>query len=109
MVIDIKTVNQTIENYVSDVCKVMNIDKVYLYGSYAKGTYNEYSDVDICFFSSDFEKQREVDVLTRLLNIARPYRGIDIEPQAFPTSEISKGNPFVREVINTGREILLPA
>jgi predicted nucleotidyltransferase len=105
MAVDIKTVNRAIENYVADVRREMNIDKAYLYGSYAKGTYSEYSDVDICFFSSDFEGQREVDVLTKLLGLARSYRGIGIEPQAFPTSEIDRGNPFVREVIRTGREI----
>jgi predicted nucleotidyltransferase len=105
MAIDIETVNRAIENYVSDVRKVMNIDKAYLYGSYAKGTYHEYSDVDICFFSNDFENQRTVDVLTRLIGMTHTYKDIDIEPRAFPTSEINRGNPFVREVITTGREI----
>jgi predicted nucleotidyltransferase len=109
MAVDIKTVNRAVEDYVSDVRKIMNIDKAYLYGSYAKGTYDEYSDVDICFFSSEFEGQREVDILTKLLGIARSYRGIGIEPQAFPTSEIDRGNPFVREVIRTGREIPMSA
>jgi predicted nucleotidyltransferase len=109
MAVDIETVNTKIENYVSDVHNAMNIDKAYLYGSYAKGTYNEDSDIDICFFSSEFEGQREVDILTKLLGLARPYHGLCIEPQAFPTSEISRGNPFVREVIRTGREIPLSA
>jgi predicted nucleotidyltransferase len=109
MAIDIETVNKAIADYVSDVRKEMNIDKAYLYGSYAKGTHHEYSDIDICFFSSEFEGQREVDILTKLLGIARPYKGIDIEPQVFPTSEIDRGNPFVREVITTGREIPISA
>jgi predicted nucleotidyltransferase len=109
MAIDIKTINKTIEEYVSDVRQTMSIDKVYLYGSYAKGTFNEYSDVDICFFSDEFENQRTVDILTRLISLTRTYKDIDIEPRAFPTSEINRGNPFVHEIITTGREIRTPS
>ena len=46
MAIDIETVN----NYVADVKNAMPIDRVFLYGSYAKGTATEHSDVDVCFF-----------------------------------------------------------
>jgi predicted nucleotidyltransferase len=109
MAVDIETVNRAIESYVADVKKVMRIDKAYLYGSYAKGNYHEYSDVDICFFSADFEGQRTVDVLTRLIGLTRRYNDVDIEPRAFPTSEIEADNPFVREVIRTGREITAAA
>jgi predicted nucleotidyltransferase len=106
MAIDIEAIGRSIEAYVSDVKKVMHIEKAYLYGSYAKGNYDEYSDVDICFFSSEFEGRRTVDILTPLIGLTRNFKDIDIEPRAFPTSEISAGNPFVQEVIRTGREIL---
>jgi len=105
MAADIETVNRAIESYVADVMKIMRIDKAYLYGPYAKGTYHEHSDVDICFFSSEFEEQRTVDILTQLISLSRNYKDIDIEPRAFPTSAIEAGNPFVNTVISTGREI----
>jgi predicted nucleotidyltransferase len=106
MAVDIEAVNKAIEDYVADVKNVMQIDKAYLYGSYAKGNYTEHSDVDICFFSNVFEGQRTVDILTKLIGLTRGYKDVDIEPRAFPTSEIDAGNPFVREVIRTGREII---
>jgi predicted nucleotidyltransferase len=106
MVVDNADVNRAIACYVADVKKAMNIDKVYLYGSYAKGTHHASSDVDLCFFSSDFENQRSVDVLARLIGMTRGYGDIDIEPRAFPTSAIGEDNPFVKEVIRTGKEIL---
>jgi hypothetical protein len=38
---DIKTVTAIVQQYIADVQKAMPIDKVYLYGSYAKGTQSE--------------------------------------------------------------------
>ena len=106
MVVDNEAVSKIIKSYVADVKKNMHIDKAYLYGSYAKDNQHQDSDIDICFFSSDFEGQRSVDVLTRLIGLTRGYKSVDIEPRVFPTSEIDMGNPFVDEVLKTGREIL---
>ena len=50
MAVDTKTVNTIVQQYITDVKKVMPIDKVYLYVSYAKGQQKEDSDIDICFF-----------------------------------------------------------
>ena len=105
MAVDLQDVNLIVRQYVDDVKKAMPIDKAILYGSYAKGNFTEYSDVDICFFSSAFENRRSVDIVTDLLGLARKYPDIYIEPNAFPTSEIQNDNPFVKEVLKTGREI----
>ena len=50
MAADTNTVNTIIQQYIDDVKKAMPIDKVYLYGSYVRGTQQKDSDVDICFF-----------------------------------------------------------
>jgi predicted nucleotidyltransferase len=44
MALDVETVMDTVEKYVTDVKNVYPIDKVYLYGSYAKGTQRWDSD-----------------------------------------------------------------
>jgi predicted nucleotidyltransferase len=103
---DIKTVTSIVQQYIADVQKAMPIDKVYLYGSYAKGTQNEKSDVDLCFFSQDFEGRRTLDILTELFYLKIKYdKDLLIEPNAFPLSELDNGNPFVNEVLQTGTEI----
>jgi predicted nucleotidyltransferase len=85
----------------------MPIDKAVLYGSYAKGNASRWSDVDICFFSKAFEDRRDVDVIVDLLGLARKYNpDICFEPNVFPTSELENDNPFVKEVLRTGREII---
>ena len=110
MVADDETINTIIQQYIADVKKVMPIDKVFLYGSYAKGTQQINSDIDICFFSQAFESQRNLDVLTELFYLKIKYdKYLLIEPNAFPTSELNNDNPFVKEILRTGREIALSA
>jgi len=106
MAFDTVTVAEIANQYITDVKKVMPIDKVYLYGSYAKGTQRENSDVDICFFSHAFESRRRLDILTELFYLKIKYdKDLLIEPNAFPTSELYNDNPFVKEILKTGLEI----
>ncbi|GHV02999.1 hypothetical protein FACS189485_04980 [Spirochaetia bacterium] len=106
MVIDAQTLNDKLTSYIDDVKKIIPIDKVYLYGSYAKGTPHEWSDVDVCFFSKQFEGEKSVTVISKLMEIAWKYNpDICFEPNAFPTSELENDNPFVKEILHTGIEI----
>ncbi|MDR3109455.1 MAG: nucleotidyltransferase domain-containing protein [Planctomycetaceae bacterium] len=108
MVIDEQTLNERIEDYVADVRRDMPIDCVYLFGSYANGTPSEWSDIDLCFFSSDTASQRTVDMTVRLLELACKYNPeVCFEPHCFHTSEPENDNPFVKEVLRTGRKISL--
>ncbi|MDR1803981.1 MAG: nucleotidyltransferase domain-containing protein [Treponema sp.] len=107
MAADIEAITAIIQQYIADVKKAMPIDKVYLYGSYAKGTQRKNSDIDLCFFSQAFESRRSLDILTELFYLKIKYdKDLLIEPNAFPTSELYNDNPFVKEVLRTGREIV---
>jgi predicted nucleotidyltransferase len=106
MVIDLEELNKKLKDYAKDVEKVFPLDKAVLFGSYAKGTAVWDSDVDVCFFSEAFTAMRRVDAIAELLHIAGKY-DIWIEPIAFSTSELFNDNPFVKEVLRTGREISL--
>jgi predicted nucleotidyltransferase len=105
MVVDIETTKQLAKDYAEDVRRTLPVDKVIIYGSYAKGTAAKTSDVDICFFLKDFDGKSRVDVIGILLRLCRVYKGAFFEPIAFPTSEIERGNPFVKEILTTGIEI----
>jgi predicted nucleotidyltransferase len=107
MVIDAKAVMDTVEKYVADVKNVYPIDKVYLYGSYARGTQSWDSDVDLCFFLRSLDSGRSADIGITLLGMTRKYDPrICIEPRIFPASELDNDNPFVKEVLRTGYEIV---
>ena len=105
MAFDNETINKTVSSYVADVRNAMPIDRVFLFGSCAKGTATEQSDIDLCFFSHSFENLLPIDIMTQLFRLTRKYKGIDIEPRGFPTSELEKDNPFVKEVLRTGQEV----
>jgi len=107
MAVNFETINSVIQQYVTDVKKAIPIDKVYLYGSYAKGKQQDGSDVDICFFSQAFETRQPLDILTDLFYLKIKYdKDILIEPNAFPTNELYSDNPFVNEILRTGRELV---
>ena len=106
MAVNYEEVKRIIGQYVSEVKEALPIDKVYLYGSYANGTAQWDSDVDLCFFSSSFTSQGIMNVLDRLFELKRKYnRFICLEPNAFPASELTNDNPFVKEIVRTGKEI----
>ncbi|MDR0878611.1 MAG: nucleotidyltransferase domain-containing protein [Treponema sp.] len=107
MDVNFEAIESAVKDYVVEVKRAMPIDKVYLFGSYAKGNPREDSDVDICFFSSNFGRPPSEDVFLTLLSLTRGYarNNVYIEPHAFPVSELSNDNPFVKEILRTGREI----
>lgn len=105
MAFDLETVNKTIGAYVADVKEAMPIDRAFLFGSHAKGNATEQSDIDLCFFSHSFENLPQIDIVKRLFRLTRKYKGVDIEPCGFPSSELENDNPFVKEILRTGREV----
>ena len=88
-----------------DVKKHITVNKAFPYGSYARGTYNNDSDLDIAIFSEAFTDKKIVDVTMFLLSLARKYKQICIEPVGFSNLDLIDDNPFVKEIVNTGKEI----
>ncbi|MDR0620905.1 MAG: nucleotidyltransferase domain-containing protein [Deltaproteobacteria bacterium] len=43
-------VTEAVKNYAEDVRSAFPVVKVYMFGSWAKGTATKHSDVDVCFF-----------------------------------------------------------
>ena len=106
MVVDYEAAERIINQYVADVRSIMPVDKVYLYGSYANGTAQWDSDVDLCFFSDSFAEEDIFNILEKLFKLKRQYnKYICLEPNAFPLSELDNDNPFVKEILRTGTDI----
>jgi predicted nucleotidyltransferase len=113
MVVDYEKMNTAVQEYVRDVATTFPVRRAVLYGSYARGTADENSDVDVCFFLDDeLRGHRRHDVLTRLLGLAGKYSSLDtiyIEPNVFSVEDLHTDNPFVKEVLRTGRDLSLGA
>lgn len=105
MVVDNETINNIVYSYVEDVKNAMPIDRVYLFGSYAKDNANKHSDIDLCFFSSSFENEDTIPIVRELFRLSRKYGDFDIEPHVFSMSDMETDNPFVKEILRTGKEL----
>lgn len=86
------------------VCKMYDVAEIYLFGSYAKGTASNDSDINIAIVASDFGE----DVIDETLELMRLRRKIDmrISPHLFFPEEFNDTNSVALDVKNTGIKIV---
>ena len=93
---------KNVKKYIKEISKHYNIKGVYLFGSYAKGTNNEDSDIDVAIIiNSDnnaFDLMVELMLLTQNIDLR-------IEPHPIKVKDFEEGNPFVQEIIDTGIKV----
>ncbi len=99
-----ETVRSGIEKYVERIRQEIPVDKAILFGSYASGTFDNGSDIDLAIFSNYFQGMRRVDSIAYLLGHAMDY-DLDIEPLAFTLDEYSERLGIVDEILKTGIEL----
>jgi len=98
--------DQKLDDFVRRVQARIRVDAVILYGSFAKGTANESSDIDIAVISPDLEGLSTWDrqeIIARA-TVGRAYR---LAPIGYSSSEYHNPGPhsFLREIIRTGRVV----
>jgi predicted nucleotidyltransferase len=76
--------------------------KIILFGSYAKGNFNDDSDIDIAVILKDYNNLVDIQV-----DLMRLRRKIDsrIEPHPFRENEFEITNPLVSEIMKYGQEV----
>lgn len=91
--------------YIMELEKVIRVEKVYLYGSYARNGEHDFSDIDIAVISPDFEGGTERDYL--ILGRAALKINVLIEAKPYRPSDLGNLSPleFLYEVVRTGRLI----
>ena len=97
-------IEESIIKYIDEVSKYYEIEAIIVFGSYAKGTNNKDSDIDIAFIFKNLKN----DVIDEELNLMRLRRKIDtrIEPHIIKLEDYKKvSNPFIKEVIETGIKV----
>ena len=79
---------------------------IFLFGSYAKGTNNEESDIDIAVILKEFNNPLDVQ-----LDLMRLRRKIDsrIEPHPFREKDFDLSNPVANEILRHGKRIDISA
>lgn len=96
-----KLVMEIVQKYVDKILENYNVEAIILFGSYAKGTEREDSDIDIAIVTDDIEN----DIFDEEVKLMILRRGIDyrIEPHIIRIQDYKeKNDPFIQEVIDTG-------
>jgi len=94
-----------INEYISELnLNNFRIKTAVLFGSYAKGSYDEWSDIDLALVSDDFTGNRFNDKeKIRKFNAKFNYM---ISPMPYRTVDFKKENLFVDEILSTGIRIV---
>jgi predicted nucleotidyltransferase len=95
---------ETIRQFSSKISSEIPIKKMILFGSFAKGTFDEESDIGLAIFSDYSEKTLRVEGTTYLLIQAQEF-DVDLEPIAFTGKEYDDRLGIVDEIIKTGIDV----
>ena len=84
----------------------LHLKRVVLYGSYAKNTQHEDSDIDVAFVADEFINIGFEDVKLFVQQLVK-YPTINISPRTYNTKDFYSGrDPLVEEILKTGIEIV---
>jgi len=97
-------INNIVMKFINLISDEFPLRGVYLFGSYAKGNPKDYSDVDLAIVSDNFEGSRFFD--RKKLNKYILKTAVDLEVHPFRTEDFTEDNPFVQEILQTGRRIV---
>lgn len=82
----------------------IKVERAFLFGSYAQGTFNDWSDIDLAIVSTAFVGERFVDrdKIRRIkLNVS-----CDLEPIPYNPVDFNSNNPFVKNILRTGIRVV---
>ena len=101
---DKKQAPQAVVEYARFIRKTTpSVRRIYLFGSYAKGTHNKNSDIDLAIIFDSLPDPFDMQV-----ELMKKRRKFDtrIEPHPFASDDLDASHPLVNEIIQNGLEIL---
>jgi len=99
--LDKNAVREIAKKYSEEITKILNPERIILFGSYVNGTPHEYSDIDIAVVMNDYQGNW-LETATMLCALREPV-SIDIEPHLLDESCDRSG--FLDYVKKTGEVI----
>lgn len=79
------------------------VQKAYIFGSYAKGNFNEDSDIDLAIVLKDLSNSFTMQI--EMLKLSRKFDS-RIEPHPLDEESFNQHHPFASEILATGIEVL---
>lgn len=101
-------VNEAVRNYIEAIKKDIPVDKVIIYGSYAKGKAKKTSDIDIAIISEKFGKNPSEEgkyLFRKLWEVKKS----NIDPIGYSQKGFKNPNPspLLYEIKRYGKEVIL--
>ena len=93
---------EIVGNYAREIeARGVHLNMVIMFGSFAKGTQHEWSDIDVALVADEFIGVPFIDhKLFPYIGIKKPY--IRIEALTYPTDYFRKSDPFIEEIKKEG-------
>ena len=98
------TINGIVLSYVQEVKNQYPVKSAYLYGSHARGTAHNKSDIDIAFVVEPMDEKNYYAIFGELINIAARFTS-NIEPNLLIDDGDYCKYSFLAEVVETGQLI----
>ena len=97
-------IDKILKHFLNEVQQKYHLVSAYLYGSFAKGTSNKWSDIDVAIISPDFSD----DLFEERLKLMKVAASIDdrIEPKPFKKELFDPNDPLVDEIQKNGIQLL---
>ncbi len=100
---DKRTSPDQILGYINQLKKsYSDLRKVYIFGSFAKGSSRKDSDIDMAMVFD--EVKNTFDRQVQLMKVRRNY-DLRIEPHVFRVADFNESHPLAAEIISTGIEV----
>ena len=98
-------IEKIVSQYIENLKKQIRIERVILYGSYAEGNANEYSDVDLAIISPDVTDENFIEYLQMITRLIPRRIKVEIEPLIFSSDEYENVSPleFLGEIKKKGK------
>ncbi len=85
--------------YLDSISSKYSVSQAFLFGSFAKGTNHEDSDIDIAIIVNNVS-----DIIDAQIDLMKLRRKVDlrIEPHPFSPSDFNANNPVANEILKHG-------
>ena len=97
-------IEKVVKHFLNEVQQKYHIAGAYLYGSFARGRSNKWSDIDVAIISPDFSD----DLFEERLNLMKLAASVDdrIEPKLFKNESFDPNDPLVDEIQKNGIQLI---
>ncbi|MCE5211479.1 MAG: nucleotidyltransferase domain-containing protein [Deltaproteobacteria bacterium] len=100
-----RKIEKTVKSYIEQLERIgIHVQQAFLFGSYASGKHDEWSDIDLAIVSKDFignrfEDRNKIRKITLQVNS-------DISPMPYRPEDFNDSDYFVKEILETGIRIV---